>query len=177
MAQGTEWVPHPLTFQEQGLRRDDPPEPTPIYLHTPGPESVQMLLAQGDPPICPSLHPRPPRPPPEHPRKTKRPRGRLGRMTAQRHQRPRPLRRRHRTLPPSPGRSIPADGRTCPHHHHRQHESRHNPADGGGQPTPQDHAVRNTIGMLGLADLTANLEGQPSHFPHQTESAPSRIDV
>ena len=26
-------------------------------------------------------------------------------------------------------------------------------------------------------DLTANLEGQPSHFPHQTNAAPSRIDV
>ena len=31
MAQGTEWVPHLLTFNEQGLQRDDPPEPTPIY--------------------------------------------------------------------------------------------------------------------------------------------------
>ena len=31
--------------------------------------------------------------------------------------------------------------------------------------------------MLGLVDLTANLKGQPSHFPHQTEAAPSRIDV
>ena len=51
------------------------------------------------------------------------------------------------------------------------------PADRGGQATPQDHAVRNTIEMLGLVDLTANLEGQPSHFPHQTDAAPSRIDV
>ena len=39
------------------------------------------------------------------------------------------------------------------------------PADRGGQATPQDHAVRDTIEMLGLVDLTANLEGQPSHFP------------
>ena len=31
--------------------------------------------------------------------------------------------------------------------------------------------------MLGRVDLTANLEGQSSHFPHQTEAAPSRIDV
>ena len=31
--------------------------------------------------------------------------------------------------------------------------------------------------MLGLVDLTANLEGQPSHFPHQTDAAPSRIEV
>ena len=43
--------------------------------------------------------------------------------------------------------------------------------------TPQDHAVRDTIGMLGLVDLTSNLEGQPSHFPHQTDAAPSCIDV
>ena len=31
--------------------------------------------------------------------------------------------------------------------------------------------------MLGLVELTANLEGQPSHFPNQTHAAPSRIDV
>ena len=31
MAQGTEWVPHLLTFQVQGLQRDDPPETTPIF--------------------------------------------------------------------------------------------------------------------------------------------------
>ena len=51
------------------------------------------------------------------------------------------------------------------------------PADRGRQTTPQDQAVRDTIEMLGLVDLTAHLEGQPSHFPHQTEAAPSRIDV
>ena len=51
------------------------------------------------------------------------------------------------------------------------------PADRGGQATPQDQAVRDTIEMLGLVDLTASLEGQPSHFPHQTDAAPSRIDV
>ena len=38
-------------------------------------------------------------------------------------------------------------------------------------------AVRDTIKMLGLVDLTANLEGQLSNFPHQTDTAPSRIDV
>ena len=51
------------------------------------------------------------------------------------------------------------------------------PADRGGQATLQDQAVRDTIEMLGLVDLTANLEGQPSHFPHQSDAAPSRIDV
>ena len=50
-------------------------------------------------------------------------------------------------------------------------------ADRGGQATPQDQAIRDTIEMLGLVDLTANLEGQPSHYPHQTEAAPSRIDI
>ena len=38
-------------------------------------------------------------------------------------------------------------------------------------------AVRDPIEMLGLVDLTANLEGQPSHFPPPTGTAPSRIDV
>ena len=51
------------------------------------------------------------------------------------------------------------------------------PADRGGQATPQDQAVRATIEMLGLVDLTANLEGQSSQFPHQTDAAPSRIDI
>ena len=51
------------------------------------------------------------------------------------------------------------------------------PADRGGQATPQDHAVYDTIRMLGRVNLTAYLEGQPSHFPHQTDAAPSRIDV
>ena len=31
MAQGTDWVPDLFTIQQQGLQRDDPPEPTPIY--------------------------------------------------------------------------------------------------------------------------------------------------
>ena len=40
------------------------------------------------------------------------------------------------------------------------------PAYQGGQVTPQGHAVRDTIDMLGLVAPTADLEGQPSHFPH-----------
>ena len=51
------------------------------------------------------------------------------------------------------------------------------PADRGGQATHQDHAVRDTIDMLGLVHLRANLEGQSSHFPDQADAAPSRIDV
>ena len=93
----------------------------------PGPESVQMLIAQGDPPICPSRHPRQPGPPPQHPREAKRLQGRRGRMATQRHQRPRHLRRRHGTLPPSPGPSIPPDGHARPNHHHRRHERRPHP--------------------------------------------------
>ena len=38
------------------------------------------------------------------------------------------------------------------------------PAYRGRQVTPQDHAVRDTIDMLGLVAPTADLEGQPSHF-------------
>ena len=37
----------------------------------PGPESVQMLLAQGDPPTRLNRHPRPPRPPPQRPREAR----------------------------------------------------------------------------------------------------------
>ena len=51
------------------------------------------------------------------------------------------------------------------------------PADRGGQATPQDHSLRNTIKILGVMELTAKLEGQPSHFPHQTDAAPSCIDL
>ena len=122
MAQGPEWVPHLLTFQEQGLQRNDSQETTPIY--TPGPESVQMLLAQGDPPVRPNRHPRPPRPPPQHPREARRLGGRRGRMATQDHQHPRPLRRCHGTPPPSPGRGIPPGGHAHPHNHHRRHERR-----------------------------------------------------
>ena len=72
---------------------------------------------------------------------------------------------------------MPPDGHARPHHPHRQHERRPHPADGVGQATPQDHAVCDTIDMLRLVDLTAGLEGQPSYYPHQTEAAPSRINV
>ena len=47
MAQGTEWLPHPLTFQEQGLQRDDPPRPTPIY--TPGHKAYKCYWHKGTP--------------------------------------------------------------------------------------------------------------------------------
>ena len=47
MAQGTEWVPHLLIFQEQGLQRDNPPEPTPIY--TPDPKAYKCYWHKGTP--------------------------------------------------------------------------------------------------------------------------------
>ena len=39
------------------------------------------------------------------------------------------------------------------------------PADRGGQATPQDQAVRDTIEMLGLVDLTASLEANHPTSP------------
>ena len=47
MAQGPGWVPHLLTFQEQGLQRDDPPETTPIY--TPDRKAYKCYLHKGTP--------------------------------------------------------------------------------------------------------------------------------
>ena len=44
------------------------------------------------------------------------------------------------------------------------------PADRSGQAPPHDSTVLDTIDMLELVDLTTNLEGKPSHFPHQTEA-------
>ena len=45
MAQGAEWVPHLLTFQEQGLQREDPREMTPIF--TPDGKAYKCYLHQG----------------------------------------------------------------------------------------------------------------------------------
>ena len=47
MAQGTEWVPHLLTFQEQGLQSDNPPELTPIY--TPDEKAYKRYWHKGTP--------------------------------------------------------------------------------------------------------------------------------
>ena len=47
MAQGPEWVPHLLAFQEQSLRRNDPPETTPIY--TPDQKSYKCYWHKGTP--------------------------------------------------------------------------------------------------------------------------------
>ena len=131
-----------------------------------------MLLAQGDPPIRRNQHPRPPRP------------GRLGvyevvgdgwqlnvinthvpfgKATEPFLQALAEAYRQMAMLAPT---VIIGDMNAAP-----------TAADRGGQATPQDQAVRDTIEMLGLVDLTASLKGQPSHIPHQTDAAPSRIDV
>ena len=47
MAQGPGWVPHLLTFQEQGLQRDDPPETTRIY--TPDQKAYKCYRHKGTP--------------------------------------------------------------------------------------------------------------------------------
>ena len=47
MTQGAEWVPHPLTFREQGLQRNDPPETTPIY--TPDQKAYKCYWHKGTP--------------------------------------------------------------------------------------------------------------------------------
>ena len=175
MAQGAEWVPHLLTFQEQGLQRDDPPETTPIYtpderayksywhkgsfiyapagihvhlvhhLSIPGKLSVYEVIGDGW--QLNIINPHVP----------------FGDATEPFLQALAEAYRRSAMLAPT---IIIGDMNAAP-----------TPADRGGLATLQDHAVRDTIEMLGLVDLTANLEGQPSHFPHQTEAAPSRIDV
>ena len=138
-----------------------------------------MLLAQGDPPIRPNRHPRPPRPPPQRPREarcltyevvgdgwqlnvinTHVPFGEATEPFLQ------ALAEAYRQMAMLAPTIIIGDMNAAP-----------TPADRGGQATPQDQAVRDTIEMLGLVDLTARLEGQPSHFPHQTDAAPSRIDA
>ena len=175
MAQGPELVPHLLAFQEQGLQRDDPPEATPIY--TPDQKAYKCYWHTG-----PSLYARtgihvhlvhhlsiP---------------GRLGvyevvgdgwQLNVINAHVPfgnatepflQALAESYRQMAMLAPTIIIGDMNTAPI-----------PADRGGQATPQDHAVRDTIKMLGLVDLTANLEGQPSHFPHQADAAPSRIDV
>ena len=47
MALGTEWVPRPLTFHEQGLQSNDPREPTPIY--TPDQKAYECYWHKGTP--------------------------------------------------------------------------------------------------------------------------------
>ena len=175
MAQGAEWVPHLLTFQEQGLQRDDPPETTPIYtldqkaykcywhkgtplyarasihvhlihdLSIPGRLSVYEAVGDGWQLDVINAHVP------------------FGDATEPFLQALAEAYRQMAMLSPT---IIVGNMNAAP-----------SLADRGGQATPQDHAVRDTITILGLMDLTPNRESQPSHFPHQTEAAPCRIDV
>ena len=175
MAQGPGWVPHLLTFQEQGLHRDDPPETTPIY--TPNQIAYQCYWHKGTPLYAQTgIH--------IHLVHHSSVPGRLGVYEVVRDgwqlnvinthvpfgEATEPflqaLAEAYRQMAMLAPTVIIGDMNSAP-----------TPADLGGQATPQDQAVRNTIEMLQLVDLRANLEGQPSHFPHQTDAAPSRIDV
>ena len=175
MAQGPGWVPHLLTFQEQGLQRDDPPETNPIY--TPDQKAYKCYWHKGTPLYAQTgIH--------VHLVHHLSVPGRLGvyevvgdgwqlnvinthvpfgEATEPILQALAEACRQMAMLAPT---VIIGDMNAAP-----------TPADRGGQATPRDQAVRDTIEMLGLVDLTANLEGQPSHFPHQTDAAPSRIVV
>ena len=167
MAQGAEWVPHLLTFQETELQRNDPPETTPIF--TPDQKAYKWYWHKRTPRYARAgIHV-------QLVRHLSIP-GRLsvyevagtdGNSTS--------------STPTSP-LATPRNPSSKPGHVAPtiiigNMNAAPTPADRGGQATPQDQAVRATIEMLGLVDLTANLEGQPSHFPHQIEAAPSHINV
>ena len=170
MAQGAECVPHLLTFQEQDLQCDHPPETTPIY--TPDQKAYKCCWHKGTPLYAPAgihvhlVH--------------------------------------HLSIPWRLGiyevvgdgwllnvinAHVPFGDATEPFLQARQMamlvptiiigdmNAAPTTTARGGQVTPQDHAVCDTIEMLGLVDLTANLEAQPSHFRHQADAAPSSIDV
>ena len=175
MAQGPGWVPHLLTFQEQGLQRDDPPETTPMY--TPDQKAYKCYWHKGTPLYAQTgIH--------VHLVHHLSVPGRLGvyevvgdgwQLNVINTHVPfgeatepflQALAEAYRQMAMLAPTVIIGDMNAAP-----------TPADRGGQATPQDQAVRDTIEMLGLVDLTASLEGQPSHFPHQTDAAPSRIDV
>ena len=170
MAQGPEWVPHLLAFQEQGLQRDDPPETTPIY--TPDQKAYKCYWHKGSPLYARTgIH--------VHLVHHLSIPGRLGvyevvgdvwQLNVINDDATEPFLRAlaeaYRQMAMLAPTIIIGDMNAAP-----------TPADRGGQATPQDHAVRDTIEMLRLVDLKANLEGQPSHFPHQADAAPPRIHV
>ena len=163
MAQGPGWVLHLLTFQKQGLQRDDPPETTLIY--TPDQKAYKCYWHKGTPLYAQTgIH--------VHLDHHLSVPGRLGvyevvgdgwqlnvinthipfgEATEPFIQALAEAYRQMAMLAPS---VIIGDMNAAPI-----------PANRGGQATPQDQAVRDTIEMLGLVDLTANLEGQPSTSP------------
>ena len=175
MAQGPGWVPHLLTCQEQGLQRDNPPETTPIY--TPDRKAYKCYWHKGTPLYARTgIH--------VHLVHHLSVPGTLGVYEVVGDGWQLNVINAH----------VPFGDATEPflqalaEAYHQmamlaptiiigEMNAAPTPADRGGEATPQDHAVRDTIEMLGLVDLTANLEGQPSHFSHQTDAAQSRVDV
>ena len=175
MAQGPGWVPHLLTFQEQGLQSDEPQETTPIY--TPDQKAYKCYWHKGTPLYAQTgIH--------VHLVHHLSVPGRLGvyevvgdgwQLNVINTHVPfgeatepflQALAEAYRQMAMLAPTVIIGDMNAAP-----------TPANRGGQATPQDQAVCDTIEMLGLVDLTANLQGQPSHFPHQTDASASRIDV
>ena len=151
MAQGPGWVPHLPAFQEQGLQREDPPETTPIY--NPEQKAYKCYWHKGTP-----LYPRtgihvhlvhhlsiP---------------GMLGlyevvgdgwQLKVINAHVPigdatepflQALAEAYRQMAILAPKIIIGDMKAAP-----------TPADRGGKATPQDHAVCNTIEMLGLVDF------------------------
>ena len=175
MAQGIEWVPHLLTFQEQGLQHDDPPEPTPI--HTPDQKAYKcywhkgtLLYARASIHVHVVHHLSIPR--------------RLSVYKVVGDGWQFNVINAHvlfgdDTEPflQALAEAYPQKAMLAPTFIIDDMNAGPTPPDRGGQATPQDLAVRDTIEMLQLVELTTNLEGQPSHFPHQTEATPSRIKV
>ena len=175
MAQGPGCVSHLLAHQEQGLERDDPPAATPIY--TPDQKAYKCYWHKGTPLYARTgihVHLVHHLSIPERlgVYEVVRDRWQLKVINAHvpfndaREPFLQALAEAYHQMAMLAPTIIIGDMNAAP-----------TPVDRGGQATPQDDAVRDTIEMLGLVDLTVNLEGQPFYFPHQTDAAPSRIDV
>ena len=175
MAQGTEWVPDLLTFQKQGLQSDDPPETTPIY--TPNRKAYKCYRYKGTPLYARAginLHP-------VHHLSIP---GRLSVYEVVGNgwqlnliDADVPFRDATEPFFQALAEVYCQMAMLAPTIMIGDMNAAPTPADQGGQATPPDHEVRDTIEMLELLDLTAYLEGQQSHFPHHTEATPSRIDL
>ena len=169
MAQGPEWVPHLLTFQEEGPQGDDPRETSPIY--TPDQKAYKCYWHKGTPLYARTgIH--------VHLVHHLSIPGRLGvyevvgdgwQLNVINAHVPfgdaeepflQALAEAYHQMAMLAPTIIIGDMNAAP-----------TPVDRGGHPTLQDRAVRDTIKMVGLVDLTANLEGQPSHFSNQADAA------
>ena len=160
MAQGQGWVSHLLAFQEQGLQRDDPPETTPIY--TPDQKAYKCYWHKGTPLYARTgIH--------VHLVHHLSIPGRLGVYEVIGDGWQLDVINAHVPFGDAKGPFLQATAEAyrqmamlAPTIIIGELNAAPTPADRGGQATIQDHAVRDTIKMPGLVDLTANLEGQPS---------------